>query len=109
MPPTRGSSWRRLDRAELCVEGLPLATSDEECDRSRIISSAVALAGGRERHTRTVYVGDGAWDVAAARKLSLPFVGVDPVGTGLLTALGVTKVVRDFAALEAVLGCLETA
>ena len=34
------------------------------------------MIGGKNEAENTVYVGDGAWDARAARKLGIGFVGV---------------------------------
>ena len=55
---------------------------------------------------RTVYVGDGPWDVRAARALGMPFIGVDAQSTGVLRHAGVRHVIggyRDFAVFQSAL------
>lgn len=51
----------------------------------------------------------GAWDVRAARRLALPFVGVDRHGTRALLRAGARELVPDFLDVEAVLGAIRRA
>ena len=43
-----------------------------------------------------MYVGDGPWDVRAAQRLRLPFIGIDHTSRGRLRALGIRTVLADF-------------
>jgi hypothetical protein len=47
--------------------------------------------------------------VQAARRLRLPFVGIDPSGAGALHREGVREVVRDYRDLGAFMRALEQA
>ena len=110
-------AWRRAAQFKLTAAGLrddaiPLATSEDGPARTDIVKTAVARA---ERHyeatfDRIVSVGDGVWDVDAARALALPFVGV---GTGAraerLRTAGAVSVLPDLSSGVAVLATLETA
>jgi phosphoglycolate phosphatase-like HAD superfamily hydrolase len=64
----------KLSCAGIDVEGLPLVSSSDRFARSEIIAEAVRRSG---RHLgEALYVGDGPWDLKAARQLGIPFVGV---------------------------------
>lgn len=116
LPALATGAWGRAARyklaaAGLCVDALPLATAEDGPDRVAIAQTAWARA--RSVHSpfdRVVLVGDGVWDVAAARALGLPFVGR---ATGSraheLCACGAANVLADFTDLDTVLSALETA
>jgi phosphoglycolate phosphatase-like HAD superfamily hydrolase len=65
---------------------------------------------GREGFDRVVSVGDGLWDVRAARNLGFSFLGV---GRGadaeLLRAAGASHVLEDFTDYGLLLRCLTEA
>ena len=110
-------AWRRAAQFKLVAAGLhddavPLATSEDGPARTDIVKTAVARA---ERHydvafDRIVSVGDGVWDVDAARTLALPFVGVAAGARAeRLRAAGAASVLPDLSSGVAVLATLETA
>jgi phosphoglycolate phosphatase-like HAD superfamily hydrolase len=74
----RASALLKLRVAGLGVSGVPAAFADDHRSREGIILTAVERTGGaggvREAHA--VYVGDGVWDVRAARNLGIGFVGI---------------------------------
>jgi len=88
------SARLKLARAGLAIDGCVLAACDDEPDRVAILRAAIARAG--TAHDRVVYVGDGPWDVEAARTLGLPFVGIDHDATGRLGGAACV-VLRDYA------------
>ncbi|MEO8602390.1 MAG: HAD family hydrolase [bacterium] len=104
-------------RAKLAAVGLDDAFpcggfSQREQARSEILErTVVAAAGHYGRHfgrEQIVYVGDGPWDVAAARDVGIRVVGVDERAAGRqrLRAAGATVVfddLTDLAALSAAL------
>ncbi len=70
--------WREPILKKLAASGLevgswPMATSSERALRHEIIALAVERAGGELADA--VYVGDGLWDLRAARLLGIPFIG----------------------------------
>lgn len=104
-------AWEGSARLKLAAAGIEvghrvLVGSDFHARREEIVREAVrrcALGG------RAVYVGDGPWDVQAARLLRLPFIGVDSEGTGALRRAGVEQVVASYLELEPFLAALEDA
>lgn len=111
-------AWRRAAEYKLEASGLPvaqypLATSEDGPARVDIIRHACAQA--RERagvgaFARTVSVGDGVWDVRAARTLGLPFVGVArDAQVRRLRTEGADRVVSDFTNLADAFEALVTA
>lgn len=111
-------AWKRAAEFKLDVAGVertdvPLASSEDGPARVTIIESARALAERRhgvERFSRVVSIGDGVWDVTAARSLGVPFVGV---GAGRraekLYAEGARVVLADFSDRGRVIAALEIA
>jgi phosphoglycolate phosphatase-like HAD superfamily hydrolase len=98
-------AWRanflaKAAAAGLRHQGLPLATGDDDTTRVGIVRAAVAKASRVARlpgFARVVIVGDGVWDLRAARSLGHPFVGVTASGgAARLRAEGATALVRDF-------------
>jgi phosphoglycolate phosphatase-like HAD superfamily hydrolase len=67
------SSILKLSAAGIPFQDIPMTTSSEHYGRADIIASAVQKAGGVLRDS--VYVGDGHWDLLAARTLGIPFIG----------------------------------
>jgi phosphoglycolate phosphatase-like HAD superfamily hydrolase len=90
------------------VDATALATSTDAHTRVEILELAVSRAPGR--HTRVVSIGDGVWDVDAARKLGWPFIGI---GTGTraerLRKAGATVVLPDLLDTATLIRALETA
>jgi len=78
--------WRReaffkLRASGLSIAGLPLATSDD--DRNRLKIMEIAATRARDFHAcpgfeRVVYIGDGSWDMEACRTMGYGFVGIGP-------------------------------
>lgn len=97
------SARLKLKRAGLPLEDVPLVGSDEHPRREQIVQAAMLAPADR-----IVLVGDGAWDVRAAARLELPFVGVDAEGDGRLRALGLA-VVADYRDAGAFVAALERA
>ncbi len=54
----------------------PLRTADDAHTRTEIIKAAVNALPPSPAATRTVYVGDGVWDLKAARTLGIGFLGL---------------------------------
>ena len=105
--------WNDSARLKLRAIGVDpertaLATSSDAYSRVEILELAVRRAPAG--HTRIVSVGDGVWDVAAARQLGWPFVGI---GTGRreerLRAAGATIVLPDLRDTAVLLSALEGA
>jgi beta-phosphoglucomutase-like phosphatase (HAD superfamily) len=69
-----GNSARlKLARAGLPTD-LPLASCDDNISREAILRRGIELAGGADKII--VSFGDAPWDVRAAAKLGLPFIGI---------------------------------
>ncbi len=93
------SARRKLESAGVRAEGIAIATADDAFARTDIIEWAARRACAEWRTTRMprVYVGDGRWDVVAARASGCGFVGI---GSGerasQLVAAGAGAVLEDF-------------
>jgi phosphoglycolate phosphatase-like HAD superfamily hydrolase len=108
--------WRASVHVKLRSAGLagllPFVSSDDDRSREGIVRSAITLAMEEYgmQFDRVVMIGDAPWDVRAAEKLGLPFVGVaDGPQSKLLRDLGVTHIVRDFEDAGEVLAAFESA
>jgi len=77
-------AWRVSVEIKIAASGgflasLPVSTADDYTSREDVVSHAVELAARAysvTHFTRITSVGDGPWDVRAAHRLSLPFVGI---------------------------------
>lgn len=102
----------KLQVANLSVE-CPMITSDEAVSREAILEKAVEASlsfYGVEGFSRSVSIGDGVWDVKAARSLSLPFVGIGSgAGAERLAKLGASHVLPDYSDLDAVFRAMDEA
>jgi phosphoglycolate phosphatase-like HAD superfamily hydrolase len=96
--------WEHTARFKLRAAGLggfelPLATSDQAETRTGIMRHALSLLP-TARGAPTVYIGDGPWDVAAARELGWSFIGIAAGSRARdLVAAGAERVHADFRAL----------
>ena len=116
-------TWRRcalwkLGLAGIDATGLPLATANDAHDRVEIVLTAIRRAichlgchGGRGvPPERIVYVGDAPWDLRAARRLGIGFVGVAVDGNlKPLMDAGAEHVLTDFDATNRAVALLEKA
>jgi len=100
----------KLAAAGLLDLDLPLASAEDGPERTAIVLRCGQLLGLRPGQ-RLVSVGDGTWDVQAARDLGLPFVGIAsvPGRAERLRAAGASAILPDLSDLGAVLRALRTA
>lgn len=77
----RASATLKLSSADFDVADVPLATSDGEQKRSRIMLDALDRLGSR--FESVTYYGDGSWDRDACRELGWEFVPVGPALGGI--------------------------
>lgn len=105
----RTTACLKMDAAGVPHDEIPAAHADDAHPRESIVSMAAAraAAAGDRTFDRLVYVGDGIWDVRAARRLGIGFVGI---GEGdradQLRAEGASVVLSDFADTDAFLGAV---
>jgi phosphoglycolate phosphatase-like HAD superfamily hydrolase len=82
----------KLTAASIPFKHLPMATSSDRYSRADIIALAAAKAG--VPIDGAIYVGDGAWDFRACKKLGIPFIGVGSKVEKLRQA-GATHILPD--------------
>jgi putative acetyltransferase len=90
----------KLASAGLPVDGLPWASADDALDRVDILRMAIQRAGqhyGQDAFEKVVYIGDGVWDLRAAKALGIGFVGLATGNkAGRLMEEGASCVLPDF-------------
>jgi phosphoglycolate phosphatase-like HAD superfamily hydrolase len=104
------SARYKLASAGLVVDSFPWATADDALDRANILRAAIERARQKyeEAFEKVVYVGDGVWDVRAAKALGIGFLGLaaDTKARRLLEE-GALCVLPNFSDLLRVGNCLE--
>jgi phosphoglycolate phosphatase-like HAD superfamily hydrolase len=94
------SALLKLQLAEINHEAVPAAFSEDAISREDIIK--IALERTKNRYglkdlEKIVYVGDGIWDVRAAKKLQIGFIGLQiDRGDNLLQKEGVRDIFANF-------------
>lgn len=86
------------------VDGVPFASSSERRRRADIIALAASRAGFEVADA--VYVGDGLWDIKAARELNMRFVGVG-AGHERLRQHDASQVLASFGDTSLFYACLQ--
>lgn len=108
-----GSTARyKLERSGLRVDNLILATCDDGCSRPEIMQAAVRQAEARHGHgfSQILHVGDGLWDIAAARDLGWPFIGIaSGEDASRLRRAGTRFVAPHFAPIDRFMTLIEKA
>ncbi len=108
--------WKASARFKLASAGLPMdafpwANADDAFDRVDILRTAIQRAGqeyGQDAFEKVVYVGDGVWDVRAAKALGIGFLGLAANNkAGQLKEEGALCVLPDFVDPVRVGECLE--
>ncbi|PWR23482.1 HAD family hydrolase [Zavarzinia compransoris] len=103
----------KLGAARLFIDNIPAAFSDADDERAGIIEAASAKAAAEHAvpaFAKRVYVGDGVWDLTAARKLGIGFVGLaEGDKAARLRDAGADLILPDFADLERALEAIFTA
>jgi phosphoglycolate phosphatase-like HAD superfamily hydrolase len=108
----RASAHLKLVAGRIEYDDAVLACAEDALARADIVRAAVRRAEQRYGATfkRVVSIGDGTWDVAAARELALPFVGIgNAEAAKRLHQRGAKTVLTDFCNFAAVLDALESA
>jgi phosphoglycolate phosphatase-like HAD superfamily hydrolase len=101
----------KLQASGVNANGIPIATSDDDKNRTRIMQIAAQKARdffNCPEFERVVYIGDGPWDLQEARSLGYGFIGIGP----RVQALKDSQAFRwhpDFLETEAVLASVEAA
>jgi phosphoglycolate phosphatase-like HAD superfamily hydrolase len=88
-----------------------MASADDAYDRVEILQTAIQRAGrhyGQDAFEKVVYIGDGVWDVRAAKALRIGFLGLAASNkAGRLVEEGASCVLPNFSNLVRVSECLE--
>jgi phosphoglycolate phosphatase-like HAD superfamily hydrolase len=103
----QASAVLKLQNAGLDLDGVPAAFADDSPAREEIIALARSRAlacYGQNDFSRAVYIGDAPWDVRAARRLDIPFLGIGGGRKGQrLLRDGASEVLQDFGDFERLL------
>jgi len=111
-------SWRcsaafKIQRSGLPIADLPSAFAEDGPSREAILRAAIERARKRYGVTsfdRVVSVGDGIWDVRAAARSGLPFVGVAGEPTSrALEMEGASHILENYLDMARCLRALEEA
>lgn len=108
----QASARMKLRSARIAADGIPAAFCEDGHSREEVVQTALARALEANRLSafeRVVSIGDGAWDVATAVRLGLPFVGICADGGHRLKERGATHVMRDLTDVATLLRSLEEA
>jgi phosphoglycolate phosphatase-like HAD superfamily hydrolase len=96
----KASAEAKLARAGFKIHGWPAAYADDAIEREEILALAIERARrlhGCREFDRIVYVGDELWDLRAAQKLGLLFIGIaEGAHARRLRSAGAEVIVRDF-------------
>ncbi|GBE95487.1 DUF952 domain-containing protein [Nostoc cycadae] len=94
------SALLKLQAADLEIHNIPLASSDDGISREDIINAAILKAKNNyniEEFTKIVFIGDGIWDIKAARNLNISFIGIaNHQAPEKLLDAGAKTVLQDF-------------
>ena len=97
----RESALLKLRAAKIDIDGIPAAYAEDGLSREEILEAAVSQSLEQHRLSsfeKIVSIGDGLWDVRAARRLDFAFLGVGGGKTAArLHQAGARHVIADFA------------
>lgn len=103
----------KLAQAGLQMDKVPAAFADDGVMRIDVVASAIAQARahyGQEEFDRIVSIGDGVWDIAVARQLKLPFIGIHGHGrSDGLRESGARHILSDYSDLAEFFRALDEA
>ena len=106
----RRTTVKKLISSGLDRFRLPCTCSEDAVDRPTLVRVCLQQLGWQPGQ-RAISVGDGEWDVAAARALGIAFVGIAQTAANehRLRASGVAIVLRDFTDIAAFQAALDAA
>ncbi len=97
----RESALLKLRAAKIDIEGIPAAYAEDGLSREEILRAAVSQSleqYGLSAFEKIVSIGDGLWDVHAARRLDFAFLGVGyGESAAMLHQAGAKHVIEDFS------------
>lgn len=98
------SAELKLEKAKINVKNFPIGTADDAVSREEILLTAIEKSlkkCGLKRFEKIVSIGDGVWDVRAAKNLSLDFVGIaNGKKADALREEGASYIIKDFRDYE---------
>lgn len=101
----RATAELKLGTAGIPFEGVPAAHADDAHPREEIVRTAIRRSGVT---MPGVYVGDGIWDVRAAARLGVGFVGIgDGAAADRLRTAGARITLSDYARFDEFLAAIE--
>ena len=107
----RASAEVKLRRAGLFDASIPWASSDDAVAREQIMRVAAARAAEKYavEFAAFTHVGDGVWDVKAARELGWNFIGVAAgEDAERLRCAGAVNIIADYEPVSGLLSMLRT-
>ena len=97
----RASALLKLKAAGIEFDSIPAAFAEDGMSREEILQSVVSQALKYHRQDgfeQIVSIGDGVWDVRAAARLRMAFLGIgDEEGEEKLRRAGATHITKDFS------------
>ena len=109
----RESALLKLRAARIDIDGIPAAYAEDGLSREEILRAAVSRSLKQYRLSsfgKIVSIGDGLWDVRAARRLNFTFLGVGGgESRAMLHQAGSRHVVEDFADYDLLVSLLNEA
>ena len=83
---------------------IPFASADDHFSREEIIKIVIDKSKkyyNQSQFDKTVYVGDGIWDLFSTRRMGIPFLGIGVNGQeSLLRKEGAKYILRDYSNQE---------
>jgi phosphoglycolate phosphatase-like HAD superfamily hydrolase len=101
----RSEALVKIRASGLSIDGIPMASSDDDRERKRIMEIAARRACdfySCPGFDRVVYLGDGPWDLQTSRTLGYGFIGIGPRVKALKDSEGF-RWHQDYLEIEAVL------
>ncbi|HIK07604.1 MAG TPA: DUF952 domain-containing protein [Trichormus sp. M33_DOE_039] len=106
------SALLKIEKANLNIEGIPIASADDGTSREDIIDLTIfksQIFYQTEQFQKIVFVGDGVWDVKTAYNLNINFIGLNNKLNNSLKTAGAITIINDFTDLDDFLKQLDTA
>ena len=98
------SAKLKLEKAKIDVKDFPIGTADDAVSREKILQTATEKSlekNGLKKFEKIVSIGDGVWDVRAAKNLSLDFIGIaSGKRAEALREEGANYIIKDFRDYE---------
>lgn len=107
----RPSAHFKLGSADIPFSETPFGCAEDAFDRKDIVTAAIRRAEEKYKTTfsKSVYIGDGSWDLKAAKELGIGFLGMDCKADGKkLRDLGAAHIIHDYLDSKKVISILET-